>query len=339
MPRHARAWEPGSILNIVCRAHEGRDLFVTDEDREFLLERIEQAFRETGTICLAWAIMINHVHLTIQVGASDPAAAMARINTAVCLRQRRRRGGRGHVLQDRYFSSFCTSETSAVEMMTYTLGNPVKHHVLADLSQLASYRWSGYGELLGLRPARLINVPRALALFHPDATVARDALAAAMENRVRRWERGEDDAEPTRLTRRAATELGLRRAPAAVVGALEAAAGCLETRTSRRYRLRRLGWTPDRLIAPVAERFGASADLVRTGRRTRPESHARAVICFVACDCAGTRASEMAILTGVAESSVVDARRRGLRLLGERGWTAEELLDASLEALRDGGVA
>jgi hypothetical protein len=132
------------------------------------------------------------------------------------------------------------------------------------------------------------------------------------------------------VPRRAATDLGLRRGPAVIVGAFEATVGDFDTRAARRLTLVRDEWTPDLLVEPVAARFQASAPFIRLGRRTRPESRARAVICFVACDCAGASGMELASLTGVSESAVVGARRRGLQLLRDRRWTADELLAESL---------
>ncbi len=42
--RTLRLWAPGWLLSIVGRGHEGRPLHATDEDRQFLVDRLAKVF-------------------------------------------------------------------------------------------------------------------------------------------------------------------------------------------------------------------------------------------------------------------------------------------------------
>ena len=44
MTRTLRLWAPGWLLSIVGRGHEGRPLHATDEDRQFLVDRLAKVF-------------------------------------------------------------------------------------------------------------------------------------------------------------------------------------------------------------------------------------------------------------------------------------------------------
>jgi hypothetical protein len=48
MPRRQRIWVPGDILGIVGRGHEGRPIFVSDDDRGFFAERLGRFFVPGG---------------------------------------------------------------------------------------------------------------------------------------------------------------------------------------------------------------------------------------------------------------------------------------------------
>ncbi len=81
MPRQARIDAPGAVHHIIVRGIEGRKIFRTDEDRKGFVERFESLITETGTQCLSWALISNHLHLLL--GSSDVpiASVMQRLLT------------------------------------------------------------------------------------------------------------------------------------------------------------------------------------------------------------------------------------------------------------------
>ena len=46
------------------------DLFADDVDRRRFVRTMAWLFRESGTRCLAWALMSNHYHVLVETGAA-----------------------------------------------------------------------------------------------------------------------------------------------------------------------------------------------------------------------------------------------------------------------------
>lgn len=65
MPRRTRLDGPGVPVHVTDRGDLGRALFVTDEDRDFVVRRAARIFAEEGISCLAFAVMTNHLHLLL----------------------------------------------------------------------------------------------------------------------------------------------------------------------------------------------------------------------------------------------------------------------------------
>ena len=346
MPRQRRLWEPGDLLGIVVRAHEGRPIFATDEDREFVLARLGRLFVPAAVDLIAWAVLLNHLHLMIRVTALSPETLFRRFCTAIARRERRRRGDHGAVLQGRYWSRRCTDEGSVISLLTYVLGNPVHHGVVPSAEALESYPWSAYGAVLGLRGPGPAAAAATLALLAPDPLVARERLRRAMEVRVADWRaqragidvcdepgcRGAPDGcelVHARLPRRARSGAAPPEAVAAGSDAAWQPRGVStvhDERLDRRARLRARGWTLADLVRAACARCGADTRVVLAGGRRPAACSARAVIAHVACDGVGLPAAEVAAHLGVSDAAVSVGRRRGELLLAAHGWRVDDLL-------------
>lgn len=340
MPRTRRLWEPGDILSIVGRAHEGRPIFVTDDDRRFFVDRLRRVFVVPRVDLLAWGLLINHYHLVIRVGDEVPGQLFLEFNTALAQRERRRRGDHGVVFQSRFWSRQCTGSEELLRLLTYVLGNPAHHGVVPTAEALESYEWTAYPEVLGLAAPRLVNPAMTLALIHPDPTIARAVLREAMVERVARWhaERSGIDvcdepgcvgaAEACFLVHVNHRQSECRPAPAppAVQAPRNGISLAHDLRRGRRTRLLIAGWSPIHLVASVAPRLAADPDAVLRGVRTHAESRARAIVAHVACDGAGVPVADVAAVLGVTGSALSNARRRGRALLLARGWSIDDVL-------------
>jgi hypothetical protein len=292
MPRKRRRWSPGAVHHAVARGHSGCPLFATDEDRAFFVARAIRAFAETRAVCLAWSVLSNHYHVLATCNG-PPGPTFARLDGAVARRERRLRGGRGPVFEDRYYSDPCADEDSLRARFAYVLGNPVHHKIVPTLDSLSAYRWSGLGEILGLRAARWIDVDAALSMFDSDPRRARDRLLDVMEKMAERWA-AEDGApvddrasvEAQRLASRPVVEVVLPGEP---------------PRDS----------AIERIVDAACALTGARRAAVRAGRHTPSEVAARSVAAFVACDVAGLPMVAVASNLGVYASALVQARKRG----------------------------
>jgi REP element-mobilizing transposase RayT len=86
MPRQSRIDAPGALHHIIVRGIERKRIFVDDKDREDFLERMSALLQETRTLCYAWALMTNHVHLLLRSGASPLSSVMRRLLTGYAVR-------------------------------------------------------------------------------------------------------------------------------------------------------------------------------------------------------------------------------------------------------------
>ncbi len=325
MPRARRRWSPGAIHHAVARGHCGAPLFAADEDRAFLLARAARAFRESGTTCLAWSILVNHYHVLVRCDG-PPGPAFARLNSALAWRESRRRGERGAVFQNRFHSDTCDDEESLLSRFAYILGNPIHHGVVPTVDALQTYPWSGLGEVMGLREARLADPLAALAVLHPDPARARETLLDVLERKAREWAGEDNDPGPAAAAAAAASASRLatasrrRRVHVAPAPRTDAADEL------RRRGLRLEGWTPERLVGAACALVGADPSLLPTGKRTTAEAAARAVAAFVACDEVGLSMVEVAPKLGVGPTALIEARRRGRRVLRSLGVSVADVL-------------
>lgn len=339
MPRSARIWEPGDILSIVVRSHEGRPIFVDDDDRRFFVDRLRRVFAAADVELLAWSLLVNHFHIVIRVTRVPPATLFLRLNTALARRERRRRGDHGAVFQDRYWSRRCAEEL--LRLLTYVLGNPAHHGVVSSVAALESYPWTATPEVLGLAPPDLVDPRKTLSLIDPDEGVARALLRDALLARVAEWRakepgvdacdepgcRGEQDG--CRLVHVVPQPMPGSQIFACATQSListSTTAGVHDERLNRAARLRAAGWQPADLIAPIARRLGADPAGVLRGARIHSACRARAVLIHVACDGVGVPAVDIARLVGVGASAVSAARQRGSRLLAEHGWSMDDVV-------------
>jgi putative transposase len=337
VPRERRLWGPGEVLGVVGRAHEGRPLFATDDDRRFFVERLRKVFVAPAVELLAWALLINHYHLLIRVGDVAPGRVFLRFNTVLAQRERRRRGDHGAVFQDRFWSRPCDGDL--LHLLTYVLGNPVHHRVLPSAEALETYPWTAYPEVLGLAKPGLVDAAATLRLVHPDPRVAVPTLREAMAARIAGWhgQRAGVDVCDDPVCRRAAdgcllvhherrSSPGLEQAPESASVSRRGISTEHDRRRERRLALIASGRGLRDVVAMTAAHLGADADAVERGVRTHVESGARAVAAYVACDALGCPVGEVAALLGVSGTALPRARRRGRAILEARGWTTDDVV-------------
>ena len=102
MPRIARLDTPGLLHHVMIRGIERRKIFKDNEDRENFIERLSILLPETETLCYAWALMPNHVHMLIRSGPSGISRFMRRLLTGYAVSFNRRHKRHGQLFQNRY---------------------------------------------------------------------------------------------------------------------------------------------------------------------------------------------------------------------------------------------
>ena len=81
MPRQARLDAPGVFQHVMARGIERRKIFWDDKDRSSFLERLAVILEETQTQCYAWALIPNHFHILLRIGATPLSTVMRRLMT------------------------------------------------------------------------------------------------------------------------------------------------------------------------------------------------------------------------------------------------------------------
>lgn len=125
MARLARIVIPGVAHHVTQRGNRRLPVFFSDEDRRTYLELLAAASGRSGTRCLAWCLMNNHVHLVLVPETADGLRAMLgeahrRYTRAVNFRE----GWRGHLFQAR-FASYPMDDAHLMAAVRYVENNPV----------------------------------------------------------------------------------------------------------------------------------------------------------------------------------------------------------------------
>lgn len=165
MPRSARIDIPDLLQHVIVRGIERRDIFLDDDDRRLFLERLSMLLAETGTDCLAWALMFNHFHLLLRPRTTRLSVFMRRLLTgyAVVFNLQHKRSG--HLFQIRYKSIACQEDAYLLELVRYIHLNPLRAGLVKTIDELDSYPWCGHAVLMGKQELSGQSIDDVLMLF------------------------------------------------------------------------------------------------------------------------------------------------------------------------------
>jgi len=82
MPRTARLDIQGLLQHVIVRGIERRDIFLTDDDRHFFVQRFSSLLEKTVTVCYAWTLLSTHLHLLLCPRKVTLASFMRRLLTS-----------------------------------------------------------------------------------------------------------------------------------------------------------------------------------------------------------------------------------------------------------------
>ncbi len=149
MPRQARLDAPGTLHHVILRGIEKRRIVDDDGDRQNFVKRLGDLAEETETRIYTWALMTNHAHLLLRSGPSGLPKFMRRFLTGYAVTYNLRHHRHGHLFQNRYHSIVCDEEVYFQELVRYIHLNPLRAHLVGNLSELERYPWCGHGVLMG----------------------------------------------------------------------------------------------------------------------------------------------------------------------------------------------
>jgi len=287
MPRSRRIDAPGLVHHVVVRGVERRIIFVDDEDRRDLLNRLGRILPEGHMPCLAWVLIPNHFHLLVQTTSVSLSRVMARLGTGYVRRFNRRHDRVGHLFQNRFKSRAIRDDADLRGVLRYIHLNPIKHGLVRNVDELAGYVWCGQRAMMGVEePWPFHDVVAALGHVDPDPALARDALMREMR----------EGAEALAASAGEAPR-GRTRPEAAPPEEAEADGRLAE------------------LIDAIARSLSLSRREVTGGSRAKQVVRARALIAYEAHAERGIPVARLAPALGVSESGVrraIEAARVGM---------------------------
>lgn len=165
MPRTARIDIPGLLQHVIVRGIERRDIFLDDNDRRLFLERLSKLLAETGTDCLAWALMSNHFHLLLCPRVTKLSVFMRRLLTGYAIVFNLQHLRSGHLFQNRYKSIACQEDAYLLELVRYIHLNPLRAGMVKTIDDLDIYPWCGHAVLMGRQELSGQSIDEVLLLF------------------------------------------------------------------------------------------------------------------------------------------------------------------------------
>lgn len=310
MPRTARIDIPGLLQHVIVRGIERRDIFLDDNDRSLFLERLSKLLAETGTDCLAWALMSNHFHLLLCPRMTKLSVFMRRLLTGYAIVFNLQHKRSGHLFQNRYKSIACQEDAYLLELLRYIHLNPLRVGLAKTIDELDSYPWSGHAVLMGKQELPGQSVADVLLLFDQRKRSSRlkyrDFIIDGIKNGSR------DDLVGGGLRR----SQGVRRSgeyevyderilgSGEFVERLWRETECRETQISK--------MTIDEIIQRAAGMLGIKVELLRQKNRVKELVDIRAAICYLAVrECN---------FNGVVVARALNMTRSGVSVAVKRGW-------------------
>lgn len=139
MPRLPRLVCPDVPHHVTQRGNRKQQIFFSDSDRSAYLQLLSERCRATGTRCLAWCLMDNHIHLILVPPDVDALrATLAPLHTRYAARINQREGWSGHLFEGRYWS-YPMDDAHLMVAVRYVEQNPVAAKLVA---RAADWAWS-----------------------------------------------------------------------------------------------------------------------------------------------------------------------------------------------------
>ena len=188
MPRASRIVVPDIPHHIVQRGNRREPVFFCDADKRSYVKLLRERCIITGTRCIAWCLMDNHINLIlIPSGIDGLRATLAPVHTRYANRINKMKDWSGHLFEGRYWS-YPMDDAHLMHAVRYVENNPVT----AGLVQNAGdWTWSSARTHLGLADDGLTDtaplaqhIPNWHAYLEDgvNATERNDAIEKAMRS-------------------------------------------------------------------------------------------------------------------------------------------------------------
>lgn len=168
--------------HIVTRGNNKRVVFRDQQDRATFLTMLAKVADKHGWRVLAYALMVNHYHLVIEVGDAGMAAGMCQLNTRYARQFNAEAGRINHLFGRRYWNDRLEDDRRFQAAVRYVVQNPRRAGIPGPLS---SHTWTSYTATIGAaRSPAGVDRERLLTLFGPTRDWALERFVALCESPV-----------------------------------------------------------------------------------------------------------------------------------------------------------
>jgi putative transposase len=324
MPRQARIDAPGALHHIIIRGIERKAIFKDSVDRANFLKRLAQIISETDTICYAWVLMRNHVHLLLKTGLAPIATVMRRLLTGYAVSFNRRHRRHGHLFQNRYKSLLCEEQLYLMELVRYIHLNPLRARVVKDLKALKGYRWCGHSALMGKTEALFQDTEFILKLFGRSLRAARRAYVNYVSKGVNQGRR--PDLIGGGLLRsvggwaklKGFSDIGVRiKGDERILGSSDFVERVLkqaDEQLEEKYRLQAKAISLAALVDQVAHHYKIDPEDLKSASKERVITNARRALCYIVVRKLGYTCTDISKAAGIDATTASRAVRLGSKL-------------------------
>lgn len=138
MSRKSRKKSESQIYHVILRGNNRQNIFYNDDDRYFMLNRIQKYSEQTNIEVYAYCLMDNHIHLLVGKANPNLSKFVQKLATSYAMYFNKKYDCCGHLFQGRFKSEPVETEEYFKTVFRYILQNPQK----ANICKFFKYKWS-----------------------------------------------------------------------------------------------------------------------------------------------------------------------------------------------------
>lgn len=147
--RRNRIQAPGAIYHAGTRGIREMPIFLDTDDRLRFMALLADVVERFEWRCEAYCLMGNHYHVALRTPDANIGDGMHRLNGMYAQAFNRRHGFKGHLFEERYWTTLVETDEHRFEVMRYVVLNPVRARICSLPHQ---WPWSSYRATAGLDP-------------------------------------------------------------------------------------------------------------------------------------------------------------------------------------------
>ncbi len=181
MPRQSRIDLPDTVYHVYTRGHNKSTIFGDDTDRRKFLTYLKRSCTQYPCQILGYCLMDNHYHLQVKTLSSPLGKTLHHLNTLYAGYFNFRYGTVGHVFQNRFHSIPVEVDSYLLVLSRYIHLNPVAAGLV---SKPEDYRWSSYGDYLGISKDNFIKTELVLDTLDANPIRQRETYRSFVDNGI-----------------------------------------------------------------------------------------------------------------------------------------------------------